>query len=128
MASKIAVLDDYQGVALQMADWSAVAARAQLDIYSDHLADADAVVTRLLPYDVVCVMRERTPFPRRVLERLPNLRLITTSGMWNASVDLAGCEELGITVSSVPIPALQEIEQYFDYTQWVAEEIMPAIA
>ena len=68
MAIKIAVLDDYQGVALKMADWSAVAARSQLDIYSDHLADADALVTRLLPYDVVCVMRERTPLRRDVIE------------------------------------------------------------
>ena len=61
MRAKIAVLDDYQGVALKMADWSAVTARAHVDVFSDHLDDADAVVERLLPYDIVCVMRERTP-------------------------------------------------------------------
>ena len=98
MASKIAVLDDYQGVALQMADWSAVAARAQLDIYSDHLADADAVVTRLLPYDVVCVMRERTPLRRDVIERLPNLKLIASTGPRNASIDLEAAAARGIQV------------------------------
>ena len=98
MASKIAVLDDYQGVALQMADWSAVAARAQLDIYSDHLADADAVVTRLLPYDVVCVMRERTPLRRDVIERLPNLKLIASTGPRNASIDIEAAAARGIQV------------------------------
>ena len=98
MGIKVAVLDDYQGVALQMADWSAVAARSQLDIYSDHLADADAVVTRLLPYDVVCVMRERTPLRRDVIERLPNLKLIASTGPRNASIDLEAAAARGIQV------------------------------
>jgi len=66
MQVKIAVLDDYQGAALKMADWSGVAHRAQVDVYNDHLADADAVVKRLHPYDIVCVMRERTPLKRGV--------------------------------------------------------------
>src|SRR5580692_13028958 len=72
MTSKpaIAVLDDYQGVALELADWSAVSARASVDVFRDHLEDADAVVERLRPYEVVCVMRERTPLPRAVIERL----------------------------------------------------------
>ena len=99
MGIKIAVLDDYQGVALKMADWSAVAARSQLDIYDDHLADADAVVTRLLPYDVVCVMRERTPLRREVIERLPNLKLIASTGPRNASIDLEAAAARGIQVA-----------------------------
>jgi phosphoglycerate dehydrogenase-like enzyme len=99
MGIKIAVLDDYQGVALKMADWSAVAARSQLDIYDDHLADADAVVTRLLPYDVVCVMRERTPLRRAVIERLPNLKLIASTGPRNASIDLEAAAARGIQVA-----------------------------
>jgi len=61
---KIAVLDDYQNVALESADWSVLRDGAEIAVFHDHLADPDAVVERLLPFDVVCVMRERTPLPR----------------------------------------------------------------
>ena len=61
---KIAILDDYQNVALKMADWSALSERAEITVFNDHVADPCALVDRLLPYDVVCVMRERTPLPR----------------------------------------------------------------
>ncbi len=64
---RIAVLDDYQGVALQMADWSALDGRAVVTVFRDHLADPADVVARLQPFEVVCVMRERTPLPRAVL-------------------------------------------------------------
>jgi phosphoglycerate dehydrogenase-like enzyme len=96
---KIAVLDDYQGVALKMADWSAVTARAQLDIYSDHLADSDAVADRLRPYDIICLMRERTPLRRELIERLPNLKLIASTGPRNASIDLEAAAARGIKVA-----------------------------
>jgi phosphoglycerate dehydrogenase-like enzyme len=95
---KIAVLDDYQGVALKLADWSAIAQRAQIDVFNDHLADAGAVVGRLLPYDVVCVMRERTPLKRDIIERLPNLKLIASTGPRNASIDLEAAAAHGIKV------------------------------
>jgi hypothetical protein len=72
---KVAILDDYQNVALEMADWSSVAGRAEITVFNDHVADPDAVVKRLLPFDVICVMRERTPLPREVIERLPQLKL-----------------------------------------------------
>jgi len=98
MQAKIAVLDDYQGVALKMADWSGLANRAQVDVYSDHLADPDAVVQRLLPYDIVCVMRERTPLQRSVLDRLPNMKLIASTGPRNASIDLEAAAAHGIKV------------------------------
>jgi phosphoglycerate dehydrogenase-like enzyme len=98
MRAKIAVLDDYQGVALKMADWSAVTARAHVDVFSDHLADADAVVERLLPYDIVCVMRERTPLRAELIERLPNLKLIASTGPRNASIDLQAAAARGIAV------------------------------
>ena len=68
---KIAVLDDYQNVALESADWSVLRDRADIAVFQNHLADPDAVIERLLPFDVVCVMRERTPLPRDVIERLP---------------------------------------------------------
>jgi phosphoglycerate dehydrogenase-like enzyme len=95
---KIAVLDDYQGVALKMADWSGLANRAQVDVFTDHLADPDAVVKRLRPYDIVCVMRERTPLQRGIIERLPNLKLIASTGPRNASIDLEAAAAQGIKV------------------------------
>jgi phosphoglycerate dehydrogenase-like enzyme len=98
MRPKIAVLDDYQGVALNMADWSAVMARAQVDVFSDHLAGTDAVAERLLPYDIVCVMRERTPLRAELIERLPNLKLIASTGPRNASIDLSAAAARGIEV------------------------------
>jgi phosphoglycerate dehydrogenase-like enzyme len=98
MRAKIAVLDDYQGVALELADWSAVAARAQLDVFSDHLADAASLAERLLPYDIVCVMRERTPLGAQLIERLPNLKLIASTGPRNASIDTKAAAARGIGV------------------------------
>jgi len=95
---KIAVLDDYQGVALKLADWTPVAKRAHIDVFSDHLADVDAQVARLLPYDIVCVMRERTPLRREIIGRLPNLKLIASTGPRNASIDLSAAAEHGVTV------------------------------
>jgi phosphoglycerate dehydrogenase-like enzyme len=95
---KIAVLDDYQNVALSLADWSALDDRATVTVFNDHLADSDAVVERLQPFDVVCVMRERTPMTRAIIERLPKLRLIASSAMRNASIDLKAAEERGVQV------------------------------
>jgi len=95
---RIAVLDDYQGVARELADWSQVEARAQVDVFSDHLADPEAVTLRLQPYDVVCVMRERTPLTRKIIEGLPRLKLICSTAKRNASIDLAAAAERGIEV------------------------------
>ena len=89
---KIAVLDDYQNVALEGADWSALRDRADIAVFQNHLADPGAVIARLLPFDVVCVMRERTPLPRNIIERLPNLKLITSTGIVNGSIDVAAAE------------------------------------
>src|SRR6202012_5108578 len=83
-----------------MADWSAVAARADITVFADHLADQDAVVQRLAPFDVVCVMRERTPLPRNVIERLPRLKMIASTGPFNASIDVAAAKQRGIHVST----------------------------
>jgi phosphoglycerate dehydrogenase-like enzyme len=94
----IAVLDDYQGVALSMADWSVLEGRGSITIFNDHIADADAVVSRLLPFDIVCVMRERTPMSRAVIERLPKLRLIASTATRNASIDIEAADERGIEV------------------------------
>src|SRR4029078_5292207 len=95
---KIAVLDDYQDVALESADWSVLHDRADIAVFQNHLADPDAVIERLLPFDVVCVMRERSPLPRNVIERLPNLKLIASTGSGNASIDVAAAADHGIGV------------------------------
>src|SRR6202166_4543508 len=95
---QIAVLDDYQNAALECADWSVLRDRADITVFQDHLADPDAVIERLLPFDVVCVMRERTPLPRNVIERLPNLKLIASTGPGNASIDVAAAGDHGIPV------------------------------
>jgi phosphoglycerate dehydrogenase-like enzyme len=84
MKYKIAVLDDYQNAALECADWSVIRDRADITVFQDHLNDTDAVIERLLPFDIVCVMRERTPLPRNLVERLPNLKFIASTGPVNA--------------------------------------------
>jgi phosphoglycerate dehydrogenase-like enzyme len=94
----IAVLDDYQGVALTLADWSKVTARARVTVFNDHIDDPGALVERLAPFDVVCVMRERTPLRRDVIERLPKLKLIASTGMRNASIDADAAAERGIAI------------------------------
>src|SRR5215813_10406055 len=95
---KIAVLDDYQGVALELADWSPVETDATITVFDDHLAEVDEVVARLEPFDIVCVMRERTPLPRAIIERLPRLRLIASTAPGNASIDVEAATERGIAV------------------------------
>src|SRR5882757_6382078 len=95
---KIAILDDYQNVALESADWSVLRDRVDIAVFQNHLADPDAVIERLMPFDVVCVMRERTPLPRTVIEHLPNLRLIASTGHGNASIDVAAAGEHGVAV------------------------------
>ena len=99
MKYKIAVLDDYQNVALESADWSVLSDRADITVFQDHLDDTDAVIERLLPFDIICVMRERTPLPRNVIERLPNLKFIASTGPVNASIDVVAAADRGIVVS-----------------------------
>jgi len=105
----ITVLDDYQEVALTSTDWSALAAEFDVQVIAEHLENLDLVVERLRDSEVVVAMRERTPLPRQLLEQLPTLRLLVTTGMANAAIDLDAAAELGITVcgtrgrpSSVP--------------------------
>lgn len=95
---KVAVLDDYQSVAESMTDWSQLPPGAEVVFFSDHLTDETALAERLGGFDVVVGMRERTPFPRSLLERLPNLRLLVTTGRRNASFDIAAATELGVAV------------------------------
>ena len=94
----ISILDDYQDVAHQMADWSALPAGMETQIFLDHVVDGDALVERLKDSHIVMGMRERTALPRSVLERLPESRLLITTGRRNASFDEDAATELGIVV------------------------------
>lgn len=107
---KVAILDDYQNVALELADWSGVRHHADITVFTDHLADPSAVVERLRPFDVVCVMRERTPLPSDILKQLPNLRLIASTGPRNASIDTQTATDLGIAVTATGYDATPTIE------------------
>jgi phosphoglycerate dehydrogenase-like enzyme len=108
---KIAILDDYQNVALQMADWTVISRRAEVTVFNDHLSDPDAVVRRLEPFDVVCVMRERTPLRRDAIARLPNLKLIVSTGTRNpAGIDLEAAKERGIEVANTGYRSTPTIE------------------
>ena len=107
---KVAILDDYQKVALQLADWSGVSRQAEIIVFNDHLADPSAVVERLRPFEVVCVMRERTPFPREILQQLPNLKLIASTGPRNASIDTRAAADLGIAVTATGYDSAPTIE------------------
>jgi phosphoglycerate dehydrogenase-like enzyme len=107
---RIAVLDDYQSVASTYADWSRLPEPVEVVEFADHVADEDALVARLQPFDVVVAMRERTPFPREVLERLPDLKLLVTTGMRNKSIDVEAAVERGIVVTGTGIPGTATAE------------------
>ena len=96
---KIAILDDYQNVAFEMADWTPVAERADITVFNDHIADPDDLVGRLAGFDVIFVMRERTPLPRSIIDRLPRLKMIASTGPFNASIDMSAVADHGIHVA-----------------------------
>jgi D-3-phosphoglycerate dehydrogenase len=95
---RAAILDDYQNVALKLADWSSIAKDVEVKVFTAPIGDDDAVIKALQGFAVVNMMRERTPFNRKVIEGLPELKLLITTGARNASIDLKACAERGITV------------------------------
>jgi phosphoglycerate dehydrogenase-like enzyme len=95
---RVAILDDYQQVALASADWSAVRELAEIHVFAQHIGRTEALVSALEPFDVVVAMRERTPFDAERLGRLPQLKLLVTTGTSNASIDLEAAAARGITV------------------------------
>jgi phosphoglycerate dehydrogenase-like enzyme len=101
------ILDDYQDAALGFADWGRLADRVAVSTVADFIADRDALVGRIGQAEILVIMRERTPFPADLLARLPRLKLLVTSGMRNAAIDLAAARAQGITVcgtDSSPTP------------------------
>ena len=97
-----AILDDYQQTALSRADFSPLAGQVRFDVYDTHLEDTDALIERLKDYDMVLAMRERTPFDRDRLSRLPKLKLLITTGLKNASIDLQAAKDHAVMVCGTP--------------------------
>jgi phosphoglycerate dehydrogenase-like enzyme len=97
---KVAVLDDFQKVATSFADWSLITDRVDLTIFDQHEADENKLIHQLQPFEIICVMRERTPLNRKILSQLTNCKLIVSTGMRNASIDLSATEEFGIMVKN----------------------------
>ena len=98
MTTRVAVLDDYQGAAQAAPQWSGLPEGVEPAFFRDHLSEERAVAYRLHPFEVVVAMRERTPFPASLLDALPNLRLLVTTGMRNRSIDLDAARERGVVV------------------------------
>jgi phosphoglycerate dehydrogenase-like enzyme len=98
---RLAVLDDYQGVTLSMGPWEDVS-HIETTVFRDTLHDREALVARLAPFDAILAMRERTPFPAALIERLPNLKLLITTAERNRGIDAAACAARGITFSGTP--------------------------
>src|SRR4030088_1602639 len=97
-----AILDDYQDVALKLADWSKVASDLDIKVFNAHLDAQDRVIEALQGFEIIVAMRERTGFPRAVIEKLPDLKLLITTGMRNASIDGAAAKERGVAVCGTP--------------------------
>jgi len=102
MAYRCAILDDYQNVALSLADWSKVKGEIEVQVFNQSLGDLEAVARALQGFPIVCAMRERTPFPHRLLELLPDLKLLISTGMRNAAIDLAAAKERKVVVCGTP--------------------------
>ena len=93
---RCAILDDYQNAALAMAAWDPVTGDLDIEVFADHVSDEDALARRLAGFAVVVIMRERTPFPRTLFEKLPDLKLLVTTGSTNPSIDLAAAADHGV--------------------------------
>jgi phosphoglycerate dehydrogenase-like enzyme len=96
--TRIAVLDDWQGVARTSADWTSVLARAEVEFFREPFAGQDAAATALEPFDIVLAIRERTPFPATLVRRLPKLRMFGMTGARAALIDTAALKRAGVTV------------------------------
>ncbi|WP_369236570.1 D-2-hydroxyacid dehydrogenase family protein [Streptomyces sp. R21] len=110
MQLRCAVLDDFQNVATEIADWSPVADDVEVVSFGTHFADEDALAVALADFDIVVTLRERVPFPASLLARLPRLKLLIASGMRNSVIDYAAAEEHGVTVCGTPSSSTPPVE------------------
>src|SRR6202047_2026498 len=125
MAVRGAILDDYQNVAFKLADWSKVKDELETKVFHEHLGGADKVVAALQGFPIVVAMRERTAFPKKVIDALPELKLLITTGMRNASIDTDAAKARGITVcgtgtfgnptSGIAIGLMLELTRHIGY-------------
>ena len=122
---QIAILDDYQQAAYQFADWTPVQEKAEVTVFSDHLSEEAALVKRFQPFQVLCVMRERTPLTRSILSQLPNLKLIVSTGQRNASIDSKAAADLGIIVASTGYHGTGAPELTWGLLLGIARHIVP---
>ncbi|AUG54011.1 D-2-hydroxyacid dehydrogenase family protein [Thalassospira marina] len=122
---KIAILDDYQNLALQSADWSALHKQAEITVFHDTITSEDDLAARLAPFDVLCIMRERTPLPGTLLDRLSNLKLIVTTGKRNDAIDMEGATRNGMTVCGTESPSTATPELTFALMLGLARGIVP---
>jgi phosphoglycerate dehydrogenase-like enzyme len=107
----VAILDDYQNVALKLADWSPLADRVELASFTRPFESPDAAARALDGYPVIVAMRERTPFPAAMFDNLPNLKLLVTTGMRNAAIDMAAAAERGVLVCGTKLLSHPAAEQ-----------------
>ena len=122
MAS-IAILDDYQGVALGMADWTRLAKDHRIQVFRQPFANQNDVAAALADFEIVCLMRERTPFPAALFQKLPKLKLCVTTGLRNASIDVAAASNQGVTVCGTPSGGHATAELAFGLMLSVARHI-----
>ncbi|MFQ6022803.1 MAG: D-2-hydroxyacid dehydrogenase family protein [Acidiferrobacterales bacterium] len=110
MATRVAILDDYQNIALAAADWSSLPSDVEVTVFNEHIKGEQAVADALAGFDVVVAMRERTPFPASLIEKLPNLKLLVTTGMRNLAIDMEAARKRGLPVCGtalLPYPAFE---------------------
>ncbi len=108
---RVAVIDDFNDLARQFGDWDSL--DAEVSFFGDHLVHEDDLVARLADFEVIAVMRERTPFPRSLIARLPKLKLIITTGKQNAAIDVKAASEHGVTVCGTNSPGHATAELAF---------------
>jgi phosphoglycerate dehydrogenase-like enzyme len=109
-ATRVAILDDYQDVALSMADWASLGPAVSVQSFHEPLGGEEAIAARLRDFDVIVAMRERTPFPRALLERLPSLKLLVTTGRRNAAIDVKAAADRGVPVSGTSMQWMPPVE------------------
>jgi len=125
MAVRCAILDDYQNVALKIADWSKVKNEIEIKVFNEHLGGPDKVIAALQGFEIIVAMRERTGFPKQVIDALPELKLLITTGMRNASIDIEAAKARGVSVcgtgafgsptSGIAIGLMLELTRHIGY-------------
>ena len=123
MRYRCAVLDDYQDVALKLADWSVLAPDLEVTVFKRPLGGSDAVVSALSGFDILCLMRERTKFPRDVIEALSQLKLIVTTGMRNVAIDMEAAKARGIVVCGTELGGPTTAELVFAHILEFARKV-----